>query len=226
MPPSAPLLLDAGGPLNALHPIWRHCLDSGAAARVHIYGARLPDTAPMLRSERRALQSRLAQRLLAQLLQDEFVIPEKDSHWRLARSASGQPFLEGAAAPRISLSHSGDWVACAAGHVQRLGVDLEQARHRDWVAVAPLALHANEAQWVLDAQGLEREMRALQCWTCKEALVKATGSGVTDWDDLPRMAFNTEGRPTQLPASYGTPDDWHARTFRLADDTTLSVAWQ
>jgi len=81
-------------------------------------------------------------------------------------NAEGAPLASGPLGvelPRLSLTHSGDWLAVAA-NFGPIGVDLERwGSRRDWPG---LALH-------LDMVGNAGETAVLKTWTLQEALFKA-----------------------------------------------------
>lgn len=201
-----------------------HVNASNAGAPVHVYGTRLDASTAGSRRNRRAAQSRAAQLLARQMLQDRFPSYEKHS-WQLSRLATGRPIVRGHGAPNMSVSHSGEWVVCAMGHVEKLGIDIERACGRDWVAAAALALHADEIRWVMAAGTDEHETRALRCWTSKEAMIKAMDAAHWAWQ-MPRLAFNADGHPTIIPAEWGPAESWSACSRHVDGDATVSVVWQ
>ena len=142
-------------------------IDQGRASQIANPGAR-----------RRFVVSRgLLRRLLAPRLG---IAPEA---LRFALSAHGKPQLDpdaaGRAAPQFNLSHAGGWwlMAVADGPV---GVDLEMAgRNVDAVRIATRVFTPGEQAALRLAAGDEAASRAafLDCWTRKEALLKALGTG-------------------------------------------------
>ena len=91
----------------------------------------------------------------------------------------GKPSLVGQAL-RFNLSHSRGLALYAVTTDRAVGVDVE--RLRDDVAVAALAARffAPAEQALLEACDGEARRRAFfRLWTCKEAYLKATGTGVT-----------------------------------------------
>lgn len=77
----------------------------------------------------------------------------------------------GAAAPWLSLSHSGDWVACALDLHAPLGLDIETIdRQRDVAALGAWAFSADEADWLLHQPDPLAAFYRL--WTGKEAWIK------------------------------------------------------
>ena len=105
----------------------------------------------------------------------------------------------------FSLSDSGELAVYAFAIGHPLGVDLERLRPvARGIALARRHFSPGEQTW-LQAQPPERwEEAFLRCWTCKEAVVKAVGSGLTvplqeisvaHWEDPPRVTWpSQEGR--------------------------------
>lgn len=117
----------------------------------------------------------LARRLAADWLQAEV------GRIALQRHADGRPqlLLDGAPSPlSLSLSHSGDWLACAIAAVP-VGVDVELPRRvRDWQALARFAFSPDEAERLQRASEAERSGVFHVLWTLKEARGKRSGEGL------------------------------------------------
>ena len=81
---------------------------------------------------------------------------------------------------RFNLSHSADIAAFAVAHTREVGVDVEHMR--DDPATDPVIFrYLTEAEQTA-LTGMSRELRArasLQCWTGKEAYLKASGLGLS-----------------------------------------------
>lgn len=119
--------------------------------------------------------------------------------WRLDAPEGRAPHLnaqhhgdEAAASTHLSLSHSGSYLACALGHGQPVGIDLEvkdlHAGRRDVLALAALACSPGElAQLQALDEGPARYRHFLQIWSLKEAYFKCTGTGV-DFSSIRRIA--------------------------------------
>lgn len=102
--------------------------------------------------------------------------------WQLRQLPGGAPMLEApnvhAAAPSVSLSHSGDWVGCAIADVA-IGLDLEShTSARDRAALAHHVLSVAElAHW--RALPIDEQTAAFYAlWTLKEAQGKHAGTGL------------------------------------------------
>lgn len=83
---------------------------------------------------------------------------------------------EGEGVPlKLSLSHSGDWVACALSCV-RVGVDVQvSTRSRDVLALADLVCTPDERQWLTAREGQARQDGFHALWALKESGFKAWG---------------------------------------------------
>lgn len=91
----------------------------------------------------------------------------------------GKPFLSNCAA--FNLSHSEDWVACTVGPNPLLGIDVETfGRLQDYRAVLSSVVHPAEQRCIEQAEPDQRWALFRRCWTRKEAVLKATGKGLSD----------------------------------------------
>jgi 4'-phosphopantetheinyl transferase len=84
------------------------------------------------------------------------------------------PLLQGVGAkPYFSLSHSGEWIACALSEQMAVGLDIEVLNpERDLLALSEQALDPDEVALVRGLQGEARVKMFYQCWSRKEALYK------------------------------------------------------
>jgi 4'-phosphopantetheinyl transferase len=92
----------------------------------------------------------------------------------------GKPSIDGAV--QFSIAHSRGICAVAIGRNEPLGVDLEgtKEKFRDRGLLSRF-LHEREREFLAAAENSDRfELDCLRCWTRKEAVVKAIGSGLTD----------------------------------------------
>lgn len=80
---------------------------------------------------------------------------------------------------RFNLSHSGELAIIAIAHGVEVGIDVEQFRAvSNLERLARRYFHAAEADEVLAVEGDQRDLLFMRCWTAKEAVVKAYGSGI------------------------------------------------
>ncbi len=75
--------------------------------------------------------------------------------------------------PSFSLSHSGDWIACAVSPGAVLGVDIEfNDPTRNIFGMSYMAFHAKEYLWLLQQSEAARLSAFYQLWCTREALYK------------------------------------------------------
>src|SRR4029453_9894215 len=123
------------------------------------------------------------------------------------------PFLAGARGLEFNVSHSGGGPLVGIARGQALGVDIETLRRRRPVLdLARRFFAAEEASALASLDEAHRQMAFLRLWSCKEAVVKALGSGIGF--GLERLQFDIDpaGEPVGLSvihASAGTVEDWH-----------------
>ena len=94
---------------------------------------------------------------------------------------TGKPRLVGAGNTlQFSLSHSADMALIGVSSSDELGVDLEHVRTIPAAAaIARRLFSRREADFVVDGGSSRAAKRFLLCWTRKEALGKALGSGLS-----------------------------------------------
>jgi len=122
----------------------------------------------------------------------------------------GKPALAaGTPGPAFNLTHSGDWLLCAVGAVEAIGVDLEFTGREP--AFLKLARRFFAPEEVIDLEALpadELGQRFFDYWTLKEAAVKAAGGPLA-----PGLAANSftlsfnPGEPGRVVAA-GAPGDY------------------
>ena len=126
---------------------------------------------------------------------------------------------------RVSISHSGDCVACAATRGAEIGIDVERAaREFDERTLSPRVLAPAELRSLARIDDRERRHRRfLDYWTLKEALAKATGRGIAI--GLCDLAFALDGGRIRLSSdleAVSPAGDW--RFFRPAAPTGYLAA--
>ena len=122
-------------------------------------------------ADKRRQQFLCARSLLRLMLQNWTGRPAA-SH-QLITTKDGKPVcVDG---PAISITHSGDQVACSIAESGAIGIDLEVANNRrDTQKLAKKFFSEEESKW-LDAQPQDR---FLMLWVLKEAYVKAIGRSI------------------------------------------------
>lgn len=125
---------------------------------------------------------------------------------RLYRGAFGKPSLGEADEGheiRFNLSHSGGLALFAFSLGREVGIDVEFATsaHVDELARAGFLSEGEERQ-LRALQGQQRQEALLRCWTRKEAVLKATGEGMSAF--LPGIEVSLDpGVPALLRAPQG-----------------------
>jgi 4'-phosphopantetheinyl transferase len=94
----------------------------------------------------------------------------------IARSPTGQPYVDQGGSLEISLAHSGGCVACAASPIP-VGVDVEVVRPLGEHTIRGL-LSGSHTSHRSSMTGSERSRLAIQAWTAKEAYLKMIGTGL------------------------------------------------
>ena len=140
------------------------------------------------------------------------------SHIALDRGEHGKPVL---ADPEMSghlyfnLSHGGDAWFCGVSSDQEIGVDVEtrtQAPSADRLATRVLSIAERAALSDLEsADHASRDTAFLRCWTRKEAVLKATGSGFSWAARDIDVGIEREFRRTTLPQKPG----WEAGVWSI-----------
>lgn len=147
-------------------------------------------TAPLWRVRERAAARALLRELVA-------AVAGGDTGG-VATRGSGQPFLPARPELRVSLSHSGDWVAAAVGvgdPVAGGGIDVGVDVQTPEPVPARLVRRCCRPDARAVVAGLppaRRDLAFAWIWTVQEACVKATGAGLA-------------GRPWTIPVDVGQP---------------------
>ena len=134
---------------------------------------------------------------------------------QLATTEEGKPLcLEG---PAISITHSGEIVACAIAKSGEIGIDIEVPdRRRNSKDIAGRFFSAEEAAWL----ETKSEDRFYMLWVLKEAYSKALGCGLRGLDYLrckvepPRIEANVEDGSLRGLGLYASGDAFMAIAAR------------
>jgi 4'-phosphopantetheinyl transferase len=167
------------------------------------------DRADRFRFDRDAHRYAIARALLRELLGRYCDTPP--GRIALGETEHGRPFLTAGTAPEgfdFNLSHSGDLVLYAFGST-RLGVDVERITPlRDMADLVSINFSPRERETWFALPLEDRERGFFECWTRKEAFVKAIGEGLSH----PLEAFDVTLAPGDEPRiqrmAGGNPDAW------------------
>lgn len=158
-------------------------------------------------------------RLDANLAPPALDLPQPESSQ--TSSPNSQPAIS------FNLSHSGDLAVVAVATGVEIGIDIERLRpvkHLD--DLARRYFHPNELRRVLSQDGTPRLEMFFRCWTRKEAVLKAIGTGVQyplETIDLPLTGSVAE--PIDVPAWRAIPRSrlW-LKSLEVAPGYTAALA--
>ncbi|SCU78462.1 Holo-ACP synthase 2 [Cupriavidus necator] len=142
--------------------------------------------------------------------------------WSLTDGEDSSPEARGPVAARLSISHSGDLIACAVGS-DALGLDLEPVRHRKGLdalygAITTEAERATLACHVTPADTVHRFAHA---WTLKEAGLKRHGGGL--FATMLGHALTFEGACARGANACTWTHDGHVLALCTTDVHTLTT---
>jgi len=146
-------------------------------------------------------------------------------------SPEGKPCLADSDV-QFSLSHSGNYIAVGVCVGRPVGVDIEEMRaDRYFRQLARAYFAPDEVEWLESAPTQERPTRFFRLWVVKEALLKATGKGVSGLEEAvvgnlhPPVRLHSLGHEwcveefdgiagysCAAAARSGTPIEWHSST--------------
>lgn len=145
---------------------------------------------------------------------------------RFSYSAHGKPALADQPAPlAFNLSHSGELALLAVSLGPTIGVDVEQVRSMpDAEQIAERFFSARENAVFQTIPAAQRDDAFFNCWTRKEAYIKALGEGLSH----PLDSFDVSlrpGEPAALLAIRGaaTTADWSLHAFSPAPTYLAAV---
>ncbi|HVH67071.1 MAG TPA: 4'-phosphopantetheinyl transferase superfamily protein [Gemmatimonadales bacterium] len=169
----------------------------------------------------------VARARLRQLLASRLdVLPEAVE---LEYGAHGKPALAGRFADsdlRFNVSHSDDLAVYAFASGREIGVDVEAIRPlRDADSIAARFFSSRETAAYLALDPGDRPLGFYQCWTRKEAFIKALGEGFSH----PLDSFDVSlapGEPARLLRIEPAPEDdraWRLESFAPAPGFVAAV---
>jgi 4'-phosphopantetheinyl transferase len=134
---------------------------------------------------------------------------------RFETTAAGKPHLaSGQGELQFNLAHSGDYVLIAITDGRSVGIDVEEVRDNfDAGEIAAHFFSPSEQRELEVLTGRAKIEAFFECWTRKEAYVKARGEGLS----LPLDQFDVSlrlGEPARLIATR--PDPAEARRWQLS----------
>ena len=208
--------------------LWRMNLDD-AAHRLPEWNALLaPDEAARAaafyfeRDRRRYATGRGILRILLGRYADQ---PPRDLLFRY--NPQGKPALVRFPQLQFNLAHSNAWAVLAVGGGQPLGIDIEHLREIDDLdSLARSTFSPNENAVFARVPPHQKTQAFFNCWTRKEAYIKAVGEGLSH----PLDSFDVSllpGEPVRLLRVVGQPEEanrWAFHSFSIGKDYVGAVA--
>jgi 4'-phosphopantetheinyl transferase len=156
----------------------------------------------------------------------------KPSELHFDYSTNGKPELAGkfaAAGIHFNLAHTEDLALIAVTRMGRLGVDVEGVRPiKNADELVARFFSPREDQLFQKVSDAEKPAAFFNLWTRKEALLKATGEGITRSLSLVEVSF-LPGEPARLLAISGDAEkaaQWTLRELSPATGYTGAIAIQ
>ena len=148
----------------------------------------------------------------------------------IARTERGKPHAPSLAHLDFNLTHARGEVLIAVAREQPVGIDLERVdREIEIDDIARRYFSSAEAD-AIEALAPERKLVAfLRLWTCKEAVLKALGEGISFGLDRVAFALDANGTPQHvaaIAADAGMPDEWRLATIDPAPGYLGALAWR
>jgi 4'-phosphopantetheinyl transferase len=132
--------------------------------------------------------------------------------WRFGATALGKPFLlDPLRDLRFSISHTRGMVAVAVAQGVEIGVDVESVdRRAESMKLAERFFAPDEVAQLAAVEGSARRDLFFAIWTLKEAVVKATGQGLSRALD----SFSVTTAPPRVTMFDGSGGEWSAAHWR------------
>ena len=129
---------------------------------------------------------------------------------------------------QFNCSHSGDWALIAIARGIELGVDLEQ--HKDLPDAGDLATRFFSASEIRELAGLPPSQKTVgffNCWTRKEAFVKAIGLGLSFPLGCFSVSLATDKPATivSVPAECGAINQWSMTHLGVCPDYSAAIVF-
>ncbi len=143
-----------------------------------------------------------------------------------SRHEKGKPFIPGCDL-QFNLSHSGPWAVLAVTRKAPVGVDVELGKQtRDLMGIATNYYHPQETGHLQTLAPEQQAAHFYRLWTLKEALLKATGVGISA--GLEYLNFHLEQEITVdlsplLPTPFFT-HKWQFQQWQLPHDSLCALA--
>ncbi len=126
----------------------------------------------------------------------------------------GKPFVATQTGLQFNVSHAGDLFVCAVSSGPAIGVDVEQIRTmEDMPAIAAQFFAPAEQRHLAGIAERDRTHAFYQCWTRKEAVIKATGEGISRPLDSFEVSFGPGAAPRLIRFDEDNSPSWQMDSF-------------
>jgi 4'-phosphopantetheinyl transferase len=126
---------------------------------------------------------------------------------------------------QFNVSHSGGLFVCAVSSDLTIGVDVEQIRPiEDMTAIASHYFSPAEQSHLASLAKADRTHAFYECWTRKEAVIKATGEGVSRLLDSFEVAFGPGAAPRLIRIDDDPSPSWKMDSFEPCPGYVGAVA--
>lgn len=141
---------------------------------------------------------------------------------RLHVGPHGKPSVVGL---HFNLSHSEGRALLALCATHPVGIDLEVLREVEALQLAAAQFAPAELEALAALEGAERRLAFFRVWTRKEAVLKATGLGISTALDRLVVSAGATARVLSLsPPLMGSPADWSLEELHPFPDFVAAVA--
>lgn len=140
--------------------------------------------------------------------------------------AQGKPSLAGVASLHFNLSHSADRALLAICAELPVGVDLEALGSAD-LALAQRFFSDDECAQLMALPKHQRSRGFFECWTRKEAFIKALGTGLSTPLNAFTVSLGSDTPPRLLwidPVIDGTVDAWALASLEPGENYLGAIA--
>jgi len=148
----------------------------------------------------------------------------------IVRGDRGKPYAPTLAGIDFNLSHARDHVLIAIARNQPLGVDLERVDRRIKIEDLARRFFSGAEADALEALPVAIRLPAfLRLWTCKEAVLKALGVGLSFGLEKVSFQLDAAGVPVGISAmapEAGPREDWRLSLLEPAPGFLGAVAWR
>lgn len=161
--------------------------------------------------------------ILKVILSEITLLPVKDLHIRTG--VNGKPELSEKHGVHFCLSHAGDRIAIVVDLEAQVGVDIERIdRSIEFDKLKEFLFHTNELNEFDQLGGEDQKAFFLKYWTQKEALLKATGQGLSGSMKSIELLNKKDDSPTIFFREGSGYYNWTFESFFNEKDYYISVA--